>query len=74
MRLLSLAALAACSIPSVFADPYRAPPNLAKQIEQENKVAFQGVLDNIGPHGRKAPGASAGVIIASPSTQDPDCT
>jgi glucoamylase len=41
-------------------------------IAKQYRIAFQSVLDNIGPHGKKAPGASAGVIIASPSTNDPD--
>lgn len=64
-----LAALAAASLHATSAKPF---DNLDRQIDKQHKIAFQGVLNNIGPNGKKAPGASAGVIIASPSTQDPD--
>jgi glucoamylase len=70
MRIQTLfAALAAISLHTTQAEPI---DRLANSIEKQNKIAFQGVLDNIGPNGNKAPGASAGVIIASPSTKDPD--
>lgn len=47
--------------------------SLTAQIERQSKISFQGVLDNTGPEGSKAPEVPAGVIIASPSKQDPDC-
>lgn len=47
---------------------------LSSIIEDEREIALHGVLDNIGPHGKKAPGALAGVVVASPSTEDPNCT
>jgi glucoamylase len=75
MRLASFAAaFAAASIQATLATPVQVDEGgLFGQIEQQNKISFNGVLNNIGPNGQKAPGASAGVIIASPSTQDPDC-
>ncbi|ESZ97354.1 glycoside hydrolase family 15 protein [Sclerotinia borealis F-4128] len=38
----------------------------------QSPIAFQSILNNIGPDGSKAPNADAGVVIASPSTVDPD--
>ncbi|KAK4226342.1 Six-hairpin glycosidase-like protein [Podospora fimiseda] len=45
---------------------------LEKFIKAENKIAIQGVLDNIGPNGVKVPGAGRGLVIASPSKYNPD--
>ncbi|VBB76995.1 Putative Glycoside Hydrolase Family 15 [Podospora comata] len=45
---------------------------LEKFIKQETPIALQAVLDNIGPDGIKVPGAGRGLVIASPSTSDPD--
>lgn len=42
-------------------------------IAQQSGISLQGVLANIGPEGSKAGGAASGVVIASPSKQDPDC-
>ncbi|KAL2818000.1 putative glucoamylase precursor [Aspergillus cavernicola] len=50
----------------------RRQSTLESFIETESPIALQGVLDNIGADGALAPGASAGIIIASPSTSDPD--
>lgn len=70
----SVAALAAVFLLGAIAEPLLPRQDrLTSQIEQLNKVAFQGVLNNIGPKGSKAPGALAGIIIASPSTSDPNC-
>ncbi|KAI1434612.1 family 15 glycosyl hydrolase [Xylaria sp. CBS 124048] len=41
-------------------------------IQKQRAISLQNVLNNIGPDGSKAPGASSGVIIASPSTVDPN--
>lgn len=46
---------------------------LEEQIEKENAIALQGVLNNIGPNGSQAPGASPGITVASPSTENPNC-
>ena len=43
-------------------------------ISAESPIARQGILDNIGANGTKAWGAAEGIVIASPSTSDPDCT
>lgn len=68
-----IAALAAASLSKIVAKPIHSRDDFTSKIEQQNKVSLQGVLDNIGPSGSKAPGASAGVIIASPQTEDPNC-
>ncbi|KAF7348265.1 Glycoside hydrolase family 15 protein [Mycena sanguinolenta] len=41
-------------------------------IATESPIAKAGVLANIGPSGSKSQGAKAGVVIASPSTTNPD--
>jgi glucoamylase len=39
---------------------------------KESPIAFQGILNNIGANGSQVRGASSGIVVASPSTQDPD--
>lgn len=70
---LLTAALAATTFRGVAARSLRRQDDLASRIETEVDIALPGVLNNIGPNGDKAPGAFAGVVIASPSTVDPDC-
>ncbi|KAG6217672.1 hypothetical protein E4U34_004489 [Claviceps purpurea] len=41
-------------------------------IAKQSDISLQGVLANIGSEGSKAGGAASGVVIASPSKQDPD--
>ncbi|TRM69210.1 glycoside hydrolase family 15 and carbohydrate-binding module family 20 [Schizophyllum amplum] len=41
-------------------------------VASESPIAKAGILANIGPSGALSQGAAAGVIIASPSTSDPD--
>ncbi|MCJ1243394.1 hypothetical protein MMC30_000591 [Trapelia coarctata] len=50
----------------------RATGSLASFLAAESPIALQGVLSNIGPNGSKAPGASPGIVIASPSTSNPN--
>lgn len=49
------------------------PCGLEKWMQDEEAVAFQGVLNNIGCHSRKVKGAGCGIVVASPSKRDPDC-
>lgn len=42
-------------------------------ITSESPIAYKGTLANIGPNGTGAPGASAGIVVASPSQSNPDC-
>lgn len=51
----------------------RATGSLDSFIATESPIALQGVLNNIGADGADASGASAGVVVASPSKSDPDC-
>lgn len=46
--------------------------NVDSYISSESPIAKAGVLANIGPTGSKSLGAAAGVVIASPSTTNPD--
>ncbi|KAI1084431.1 carbohydrate-binding module family 20 protein [Whalleya microplaca] len=41
-------------------------------VATEEPIALESLLANIGPDGANAPGASAGVVVASPSTSEPD--
>lgn len=42
-------------------------------IQSQTTVSINGVLANIGGGGSKAPGVSAGIVVASPSRSNPDC-
>ncbi len=42
-------------------------------IATEEPIALEQLLCNIGADGCHAKGASSGIVIASPSTSDPDC-
>ncbi|CAN8099723.1 unnamed protein product [Discula destructiva] len=46
--------------------------NVHSFIETQRSIALQGVLNNIGPDGSEVAGASAGIVVASPSKVDPD--
>lgn len=51
----------------------RASGSLDSFLATETPIALQGVLNNIGPNGADVAGASAGIVVASPSRSDPDC-
>lgn len=42
-------------------------------IVVEDPIALQGVLNNIGATGADAQGAKSGIVVASPSQNNPDC-
>ncbi|KAH8825016.1 glucoamylase [Flagelloscypha sp. PMI_526] len=46
--------------------------NLDDYIAKERPAAKAGLLANIGPDGAKASGAAPGIVIASPSTENPN--
>lgn len=61
---------------AVFAAPQLAPRatgSLDTWLASETAVARQGILDNIGSDGAYAKSSDAGIVIASPSTNSPDC-
>ena len=39
----------------------------------ELPIALKGILNNIGPTGMLVPGAAPGLVIASPTQNNPDC-
>ena len=41
-------------------------------ISTERPIALQGILNNIGANGSLVEGASSGIVVASPSTEDPN--
>ena len=41
-------------------------------IAREQPIALQGVLNNIGPDGSLVAGAASGLVVASPSTVNPN--
>lgn len=43
-------------------------------IETQTPIAKQGVLNNIGADGKLVEGAAAGIVVASPSKSNPDCS
>ncbi|EIN12991.1 glucoamylase [Punctularia strigosozonata HHB-11173 SS5] len=46
--------------------------SVSAYISSESPIAHSKLLDNIGPDGAKAPGAFPGVVVASPSTDNPN--
>lgn len=55
------------------ASPVLESRDLNSYVATERAIALQGVKDNIGPDGKKVPGAGAGYVVASPSRVDPPC-
>lgn len=51
----------------------RATGSLEAWIATESPYALQALLDNIGADGAKVKGAAAGIVVASPSKNEPDC-
>ena len=49
------------------------PCELEKWMNDEETVALQGVLNNIGCESETVKGAGCGIVVASPSKEDPDC-
>ncbi|EIN04857.1 glucoamylase [Punctularia strigosozonata HHB-11173 SS5] len=68
MRAFVVLSVVLASVSSVFAQTASA----AAYATTEAPIAKAGVLANIGPSGSKSQGAKAGIVIASPSTSNPD--
>lgn len=51
----------------------RAPSSVDSFIQVEEPFALEQLLCNIGPDGCHACGVDPGLVIASPSTVNPDC-
>lgn len=61
---------------AVVASPQLAPratTSLDTWLASETTVAREGILDNIGSSGAYAASAKSGIVIASPSTDSPNC-
>lgn len=48
--------------------------NLDEWLGAEADIALTGILNSIGDTGVWVQGASRGVVVASPSREEPDCT
>ncbi|TFK24931.1 glucoamylase [Coprinopsis marcescibilis] len=64
-------ATAALGLYSLLANA-QANPAVDAFLARQLPISKAGLLANIGPDGSRSSGAKAGVVIASPSTQDPD--
>ncbi|KKA18333.1 Glucan 1,4-alpha-glucosidase [Rasamsonia emersonii CBS 393.64] len=72
---LSYALFALALSPAVMADPLlksRATASLSSWLATETSYALEAILNNIGSSGAWAQSASPGIVVASPSTSDPD--
>ena len=72
--LLSLNILAGAVVASPRFPIFRRQADVDAFIEKQTPIAKQGVLDNIGADGERVEGAAAGIVVASPSKENPDCT
>ncbi|KAJ3553980.1 hypothetical protein NM688_g3339 [Phlebia brevispora] len=74
LRSLLLLGLYLTSFTSVYAHHVRHAQlnSVNSYISHESPIAQAGLLANIGPDGAKSSGAMAGIVIASPSTSNPD--
>lgn len=72
-KVLLFAAWLTSVISSPIQHDRRATGSLDSWLTSESPVAQEGVLNNIGAKGVKVPGASAGVVVASPSKVNPNC-
>lgn len=75
MRLTLLSGVAGvlCAGQLTAARPDPKGGNLTPFIHKEGERSLQGILDNLGGRGKKTPGTAAGLFIASPNTENPDC-
>lgn len=51
----------------------RSTTSLESWLGTESTVSLNGIIDNIGAAGVYAQSAKSGVVVASPSTSNPDC-
>jgi glucoamylase len=70
--LISLNAIAG-AVASPSFPLYKRQSDINAFIEKETPIAKQGLLNNIGADGELVKGASSGIVVASPSKNDPDC-
>ncbi|KAF7557716.1 hypothetical protein G7Z17_g430 [Cylindrodendrum hubeiense] len=70
---LLLGSLAATALwQGVVATPAYGNSDIDRFVNKQSRVSIKGVLANIGADGKRAKGAAPGVVVASPSTSDPD--
>ena len=75
LRSWALAALAFAQCALGAPSPVRVRAgNVDAWLADEAEIALDRILSNIGSTGQYAASAKSGVVIASPSTDNPDCT
>jgi glucoamylase len=67
------AALLLGGVQSTPVDQEKRQTSIDSFVKSQIAVSIKGVLANIGTDGSKAQGASAGIVVASPSRTNPDC-
>lgn len=70
--MLTLNVLIALLAPGVLSSALPAR-DLHARADLDAAGALKGILKNIGADGSAVSGASAGIVVASPSKSDPDC-
>ncbi|OQE04478.1 hypothetical protein PENVUL_c033G07353 [Penicillium vulpinum] len=72
--MLTLNLLTALLAPGVLSAALlpRQSDDLSAFVKSESAIALQAILNNIGADGSAVSGASAGIVVASPSKSDPD--
>lgn len=58
----------------VVASPQFPVSDLDSWLKTETTIARDGILKNVGAKGEYAASAIPGIVVASPSTDSPDCT
>lgn len=72
LQVLVLASYGASSTIRINDLVERAEDDVSSFISSQRSIALKGILNNIGPDGIYSQGAASGVVIASPSTVNPD--
>lgn len=70
--MLTLNVLTALLAPGVLSSALPAH-DLHARADLDTAGALQAILNNIGADGSAVSGASAGIVVASPSKSDPNC-
>ncbi|KAJ3483035.1 hypothetical protein NLI96_g6578 [Meripilus lineatus] len=69
MRLLNVVV---CALGLISSHVFAQSSSVDSYISTESPIAKAGIIANIGPIGSKSQGAKAGIVIASPSTTNPN--
>lgn len=71
--IVALAVQAVLGLPGIGNSEQFGKRDVASFVSTEQPIALNGILCNIGSTGSCVSGAASGLVIASPSTSNPDC-